>query len=558
PIRAPSVSAGFLSEPRAPASGFPSVADPSLALRARINAGQPPIPNPQSSTLNPQSSFIKLTDFGLARLQSGQTTLTKPDAVLGTPEYMSPEQARGESEIDHRTDLYSAGVVLYEMLTGRTPFRSDTPTATIHRILHEEPQHPRRFDKDVDPNLASLALRLMAKRPEDRFASAGETSRALDANNHVQSPARRRRRVRAAIAIFSVAAGFLWFAVHLMLAARYTITNVNVHPDDKCAIQVQRGRRSWESFYVFPPVAEEVKAAQLVDLDGDDSRIVVAGIRGPLDGHGLFGFGARGQELWRMDLSVEHQWPDCAAPSAWECCYIASGDLDGRPGDELVVAASAPLEYATRISVVDPRTQRIRSTFWHMGDINQLAIVPDLLGPGRPAIVARGVNNKLDGFDEILPDDEEPVTCYDYVSVVMVLDPGDMDGMGPPRTHRLPGFPAARPFAYAFLDMAYNSGVTCRAESEGPGFPERVEVGAVDKLKVTPIHEADGNSRLHLELTIVAPAETEQQVRVILIVDPQLNLQHVVFVAPEKVATGKEFWRQRWRPLIQRGEYVSP
>jgi len=130
--------------------------------------------------------IVKIADFGLARMRSSQTQLTLGNSVLGTPEYMSPEQARGVENVDHRTDLYSAGVVLYEMLTGRTPFRADTPTATIHRILHDRPQDPRQIERNTDPVLASLALRLMAKQPEDRLASAEEALSVLAARRCVR------------------------------------------------------------------------------------------------------------------------------------------------------------------------------------------------------------------------------------------------------------------------------------------------------------------------------------------------------------------------------------
>jgi len=126
-------------------------------------------------------SVIKLADFGLALMASGATRMTLPDSVLGTPEYMSPEQARGNDPIDHRADLYSAGVVLYEMLTGTTPFKAEKPSAVVHHILHEEPADPRTIVKGVDANLASLAIRLIAKRPEDRFEAATDAEVALEA-----------------------------------------------------------------------------------------------------------------------------------------------------------------------------------------------------------------------------------------------------------------------------------------------------------------------------------------------------------------------------------------
>ncbi len=146
----------------------------------------------ESAIRNPKSAMVKLADFGLARMLSAKTRMTLTGSVLGTPEYMSPEQARGDENLDHRTDLYSAGVVLYEMLTGRVPFRADTATAVIHRIIHEDPPEPRAVNPDADAGLASLARRLMAKRPEDRLESASDTLAVLGVGERV--PLRHRRR----------------------------------------------------------------------------------------------------------------------------------------------------------------------------------------------------------------------------------------------------------------------------------------------------------------------------------------------------------------------------
>ena len=137
--------------------------------------------------LSEDEEHAKIADFGLALISSTQTRLTVGDSVLGTPEYMSPEQTRGEESLDHRTDLYSAGVVLYEMLTGRTPFKADSPSAVIHRIQNDAPLDPRRAPIPADTPLASLAIRLMAKLPEDRLPSASDIMAALESGRPVRS-----------------------------------------------------------------------------------------------------------------------------------------------------------------------------------------------------------------------------------------------------------------------------------------------------------------------------------------------------------------------------------
>lgn len=119
---------------------------------------------------------VKLLDFGLAKLLSGpsdhtQPQLTNTGAMLGTPEYMSPEQARGKP-VDERSDLYSIGVILHELLTGTTPFRRSSQAETISAILNDDPPSLETIDTAIPSKVASLVRRLLAKSPADRPASA--------------------------------------------------------------------------------------------------------------------------------------------------------------------------------------------------------------------------------------------------------------------------------------------------------------------------------------------------------------------------------------------------
>ncbi|MFN7000127.1 MAG: protein kinase domain-containing protein, partial [Elioraea tepidiphila] len=118
---------------------------------------------------------VKVTDFGIARIES--STMTQAGTVLGTPAYMSPEQFRGEP-VDLRTDLYSAGVVLYQLLTGDRPFEG-TFSAIMHKALNVEPPKPSEISVSVAPALDAVVARAMAKRPQARFASAAEFRAAL-------------------------------------------------------------------------------------------------------------------------------------------------------------------------------------------------------------------------------------------------------------------------------------------------------------------------------------------------------------------------------------------
>ncbi|MGD2206891.1 MAG: serine/threonine-protein kinase, partial [Anaerolineae bacterium] len=111
----------------------------------------------------------KVTDFGIAQAADG-TRLTRSGAILGTPEYMAPEQAKGEA-VDRRADLYALGVVLYLMLTGQAPFRGTTPHATLHAVIYDPPPPPRQLNPELSPAMQTVVLKALAKHPEDRFQS---------------------------------------------------------------------------------------------------------------------------------------------------------------------------------------------------------------------------------------------------------------------------------------------------------------------------------------------------------------------------------------------------
>jgi serine/threonine protein kinase len=121
-------------------------------------------------------------DFGIARLatRAKDQGLTQEGMSIGTPDYMSPEQLTG-MELDARSDLYSAGVVLFECVTGRVPFEADTMYALIAKQLEEEPPDPRRLNADVPESLAQVIRKAMAKEPAARFQTAAEMHDALEA-----------------------------------------------------------------------------------------------------------------------------------------------------------------------------------------------------------------------------------------------------------------------------------------------------------------------------------------------------------------------------------------
>ncbi len=134
---------------------------------------------------------IKVMDFGIARAVSdSSSTVAETTAIIGTASYFSPEQAKGEP-VDARADVYSTGVVLYELLTGRTPFRGDTPVAVAYQHVSETPLAPSEVVESVPRALDAVALRALAKDPYQRYQDAASFREALDATTDGHAPTKR-------------------------------------------------------------------------------------------------------------------------------------------------------------------------------------------------------------------------------------------------------------------------------------------------------------------------------------------------------------------------------
>ena len=138
------------------------------------------------------SGDVKVMDFGIARaISDASSTMTQTAAVVGTAQYLSPEQARGET-VDSRSDVYSTGCLLYELLTGRPPFVGDSPVAVAYQHVREQASPPSDLDDQLDPEIDAIVMKSLAKRVEDRYQSAAAMKADIErylAGHPIQAPA---------------------------------------------------------------------------------------------------------------------------------------------------------------------------------------------------------------------------------------------------------------------------------------------------------------------------------------------------------------------------------
>ncbi|MCA9930849.1 MAG: serine/threonine protein kinase, partial [Anaerolineales bacterium] len=131
-----------------------------------------------SNVLIDERGNCLLTDFGLAKMMETSVKLTRTGGILGTPAYMSPEQGMGQG-VDHRSDIYALGVILYEMVTGRPPYQAETPMAIMIKHIQAPLPPPNQYNPDLPESVERVILKALAKNKEDRFATAGEMVQAL-------------------------------------------------------------------------------------------------------------------------------------------------------------------------------------------------------------------------------------------------------------------------------------------------------------------------------------------------------------------------------------------
>lgn len=139
-----------------------------------------------SNILITDDGVVKIADFGLAKSLQATMKLTRTDVFMGTVNYTSPEQGLGKP-LDHRTDIYSLGIVFYQLLTNKVPFDAETAAAIIYKHVHEKPERPRKINPNISLQAEEIVLKAIAKRPEDRYQSMTEFRKVLEALLATQS-----------------------------------------------------------------------------------------------------------------------------------------------------------------------------------------------------------------------------------------------------------------------------------------------------------------------------------------------------------------------------------
>lgn len=474
---------------------------------------------------------IKIADFGLVRLVRAETLQATSTGRLGTPGYMSPEQIQGDRPVDERTDIYSAGIVLYEMLTGMHPHEPGSSIEVPHGCGKSRSEITETERHETDQVLGRLAQRLMCEQPADRPQTVGEVLLALESGQPLAKPRavtnRVLRKIIALIGVlFCVGA---WFAAGHFRALRGTpsgelhdrITMLRVDDKSPTHLLAAFGNDPTERvLFSFDESVGSLTAYKCVDSSA--GQTIFVGARKAWDGYFLFAIDWPGRTLRRLTVSTKKLWPDIPEVTEFIASSMAAGNLDGVAGDEIVVGGRAMHLYPGFVALLDGQTGAERATYWNLGNVDQVLIVPKAQGKGRSAIVCRGYNNKLDGF--VLPrkGDASPATRLDVVTCLWILDPAAMPGVGPPWSDRLPDLPRAHPRSYAYLDA--------------PG-------ASISSIDVEPCPGAtDSQQCIQAFIT-----QAHGMGGPILTLDMDLKPQKVILSTTGASDLDEDYWRARWK-----------
>ncbi|MEM9646178.1 MAG: serine/threonine-protein kinase [Planctomycetota bacterium] len=224
---------------------------------------------------------VQITDFGLARA-ADDASMTRSGVIAGTPQYMSPEQAHGD-EIDHRSDLFSLGSVIYFMLTGRSPFRAENTMGVLTRIVHDEPRNLAAIRSDLPAWLNSIVMRLLEKKREKRFESAEALAKELNARLvELQDPTSKPSsrpiagRLIPPMSLSWIACGaacVLGLASLFLIETDQGVIRIETNSTSNVPIRIRQGNEVVERLVVDSNgVSTRVRTGSyVIEIDGDDT-----------------------------------------------------------------------------------------------------------------------------------------------------------------------------------------------------------------------------------------------------------------------------------------------
>ncbi len=345
-----------------------------------------------SNLLLDDQGHVKLADLGLARRVEDARDLTRTSTAVGTPMFMSPEQLRGERATP-ASDLYSLGVTLFQLVTGRPPYVADSEFEVARMHLQETAPDPRRLRPDCPAWLARLVLRLLEKRPGDRFRTASATLDALHRERAFGSP-RRRRQVIAVASVVAVT-GLVVAAGYGALRARAAATRVvKMEAVDTIVHGVDsRGREVWRT-----ELKSRIDQVEQADLDGDGVPELIAATRPAVLPRGGGELESEVLVVSRSGRVLTHVFPEKIV-QLWPydfpkllTPFVTIADVDGVAPPELLVRCNQRAFYPSALLVYWPARDKWQTVAIHSGWLRDVAVVP---GSAPPRVRLVGLNNRL-------------------------------------------------------------------------------------------------------------------------------------------------------------------
>ncbi len=352
-----------------------------------------------SNLLADHGGAVRLADLGLVREVEGVGGLTRTGTTVGTPDYMSPEQLRGE-RVGPPSDLYSLGVTLFELTTGRRPFAGTSDFDIANRHLTAHPRDPRRLRPTCPRWLAGFILRLLEKDPRHRWRDAGA---AHDSFARRSAPRWRRWRRAAAVAAGLLAAAAAVLAAQRQLGAQRLSSAAIVGHEIVASDRL--GRELWRRTFDWEPYS--IVTGDFVGSDDNEVAVVVSAsdIGGGRPRTAIVVLDAAGRELTRIDrqtvrdTALPYYYPQLS--SDWVFRELYALDLDGDGGDELVWTRTHADWYPTLVGAWWGRQAgRVEKLLVNSGRVNSLRPA-DLDGDGARELVVSALNNPI-GYQDVI------------------------------------------------------------------------------------------------------------------------------------------------------------